>query len=1279
MNKVITILLSFCIFSTYAQQTISDWKYQKDMSSNPQNFVKAGKKIYFVATTPEYGRELWVTEGTSESTKLVKDIMVGENSGLVEPANFYNYTNYNFVNNVAPLEDGTLYFVASDNPNEKPKIWVTDGTEKGTKIYQNEVKGTLFHTGDELVEYETTLLGKMIIYRKANKVDTISVVGRASPILRSGSVLTLGMYGSESPERYFFMISVDMKDAKVKVKTPTLYFQDGFRNTTLWDGDMFATHNNKVFRMNTKTGILDTLFVGNKNSNLNVQSLYSTNQKLYLTVSNKVYYLQSDKFLPTGNTVLEDVLSLPSGTYEEYVVTSYDAKNDILYSFRNENNWKDLNVKGIRLSDNKLVKDFKIPSFSSISNYTAYSSFRNVSEFTKNKVFVSATNEPYGMKILDISNEKIVDFKFTAIEIYYGISNRNYVNIADTDNFLMSDPDPSKITDRELYLFDSQTDNVKLLKNINTTGISTPKVYTTTFNGKLVQVYSGEQGIMLGVSDGTKAGTKDLKLLVKNYSTSQLRAVVFQSINERLGILITTQNATSDSNDSTFLYVINLKNEDIKLLVKNKSTFSMGSGINGTFGGEIKQINPSLLSVKIYPFMLFTTDLTIENTKFINGNVGILTISDKELIFANATPFSPYFYNSDGEGSYLLKFNVTTQKIDTIPNSQKCVMVKQVNNKIYFVSRKNNKSYVTDGNTTTELVGIQTIADVFTVKNKTILLESLQSSGIDNTNFSYYTTQFNFWQIDGNTTKKVFSYNSTNRDDNLKIDTKIWEINGRVLLISNVTGLYRNVSSENKIRFYEIKNDLTFEEVYQMNRTDGYFGSPSLFEFDTFKAIDVLNKGILFKQIQNDNQIFYVMQDDFIQREVYRVNVRNRVNPYFGQEQQNKAYYFVSNGSLFISDGSQNGSQELINNSLEKDYYYDIYKIAHSSDKNIGEFYFSFINTEVHGINFFKTDGTKNGTIQLIKGSNISTHYTGKDEKLGIIGNKILFRKPNATTLQAEVWTTEGTISTTQKLKDSDGNILSQPLNFTYDGWQNLPKINNKLYFSRQTEKNGYEPWETDGTPEGTKMIGDLVKGIQSSNPYQFIEINQLPYCIATEENKSLQLWSFCNPKVSLNVDKSSPIYTEEVKLLATQNNDWKYQWLKDGKALDKANTTTFTATVSGTYQIKIEDKIGCTNVSDSIVINFTQKILANEELTDEFELNVFPNPAQNDLNVIFNKKSKGVFHVSLYDLSGNLLINQDVQSNTTNTISTQNLSSGTYFIRLTNGEKQTIRKIMKH
>ncbi|MDZ7898261.1 MAG: hypothetical protein U5N85_09600 [Arcicella sp.] len=94
MKKYLALLFCVVSFYTNAQQTISDWKYQKDFSSNPTNFIKAGKKIYFLATTPEHGQELWVTESTSESTKLVKDIMVGEN-GAFTSKDYYGGSGYN--------------------------------------------------------------------------------------------------------------------------------------------------------------------------------------------------------------------------------------------------------------------------------------------------------------------------------------------------------------------------------------------------------------------------------------------------------------------------------------------------------------------------------------------------------------------------------------------------------------------------------------------------------------------------------------------------------------------------------------------------------------------------------------------------------------------------------------------------------------------------------------------------------------------------------------------------------------------------------------------------------------------------------------------------------------------------------------------------------------------------------------------------------------------------------------------------------------------------------
>ena len=42
--------------------------------------MQAGGITYFVANSPNYGRELWKTDGTSSGTVLVRDIRPGSGS-----------------------------------------------------------------------------------------------------------------------------------------------------------------------------------------------------------------------------------------------------------------------------------------------------------------------------------------------------------------------------------------------------------------------------------------------------------------------------------------------------------------------------------------------------------------------------------------------------------------------------------------------------------------------------------------------------------------------------------------------------------------------------------------------------------------------------------------------------------------------------------------------------------------------------------------------------------------------------------------------------------------------------------------------------------------------------------------------------------------------------------------------------------------------------------------------------------------------------------------------
>ncbi len=91
-----------------------------------QNFpiprpVALGEKLFFAASDPEHGTELWITDGTPAGTSLLADIAPGRFSsaptGLVAAG-------------------GAVWFTAFD-PRHGRELWRTDGTTAGTRLVQD--------------------------------------------------------------------------------------------------------------------------------------------------------------------------------------------------------------------------------------------------------------------------------------------------------------------------------------------------------------------------------------------------------------------------------------------------------------------------------------------------------------------------------------------------------------------------------------------------------------------------------------------------------------------------------------------------------------------------------------------------------------------------------------------------------------------------------------------------------------------------------------------------------------------------------------------------------------------------------------------------------------------------------------------------------------------------------------------------------------------------------------------------------------------------------------
>lgn len=94
-------------------------------SSSPTSLKLLNDKVIFSATTPAEGSELWVSDGTTGGTTLLKDIRPGAAGSSISQM---------------VVIGNKLYFQANDGTNGT-ELWVTDGTSPGTQLVKNIAPG----------------------------------------------------------------------------------------------------------------------------------------------------------------------------------------------------------------------------------------------------------------------------------------------------------------------------------------------------------------------------------------------------------------------------------------------------------------------------------------------------------------------------------------------------------------------------------------------------------------------------------------------------------------------------------------------------------------------------------------------------------------------------------------------------------------------------------------------------------------------------------------------------------------------------------------------------------------------------------------------------------------------------------------------------------------------------------------------------------------------------------------------------------------------------------
>ena len=119
---------------------------------NNRMSVESGSKAFFVATDELHGDELWVSDGTEETTHLVKDLIVGPDGSDVWFASI--------------IVDGKVLFYYKDE-NGETATWITDGTESGTFILNPDLMD-ITH-----MSFYDNLYNGMLLFVEESKADTV--------------------------------------------------------------------------------------------------------------------------------------------------------------------------------------------------------------------------------------------------------------------------------------------------------------------------------------------------------------------------------------------------------------------------------------------------------------------------------------------------------------------------------------------------------------------------------------------------------------------------------------------------------------------------------------------------------------------------------------------------------------------------------------------------------------------------------------------------------------------------------------------------------------------------------------------------------------------------------------------------------------------------------------------------------------------------------------------------------------------------------------------------
>lgn len=774
--------------------------------SDPSDLTVVGDKLFFTAKDGIHGRELWISDGTEAGTQLVKDIQKGITSNFE-----FEFDNKGILHYFTAF-DNKLFFSFDDEVNGN-ELWVSDGTEAGTKIFKELIPGKVGASVSRI-----TLFNNKIYFVASNNSNGSELW--MSDGTEAGTQLVRDIHPGQADSFIYALTVVGNK----------LFFSadDGTNGQELWVSD--GTEAGTQLAKNIIAGAAGTSFSHT------------------IAFDNKLFFVTDDKIngaelwvsdgSEVGTKIVKDIYPGLSNAFPRNLVV---AGNQLFFSANDGVNGSELWKTDGTEAGTVLVKDLS----------QGNSGFPSISESITvgNKLLFRFLNNVWISDGTDAGTKEIKAFNsqnFEGIPGFFAIVGANiYFSAGDG-------------LGGELWVTDGTEVGTKLVKDIV---VGKQGVSSTTESENIVKVGNklffpsgrfSSPSRNLTISDGTAAGTivsPTVSIGRGNRVSTEFKGkFYFVGIGSAAGSELWESDGTEtgtkivkDINNSSSSFIFWLAASD-NLLFFNADDGIHGNELwvsDGTEAGTklVKDISPGAASTVIS---------------------SVHALKDKA-IFGIRTSTGTGVWVSDGT-------EAGTQSLGIINPKTSVEFFKVINNQLYFVADANPSGYelwVTDGT----VAGSKMIKDIFPGNSSSDPSNFYPYNGKVYFSAQSSTNNFELWVTDGtdagttlvkeiNTVSgssfpsNFFEYNGKlyfKANDGVNGD-ELWVTDGTEAGTKLVTDINQGAAGSSPSGFNVLDGKLYFfaydkSNGYELRETDG----------TTTTLVQDLNHGVASSFIFNSN------------------------------------------------------------------------------------------------------------------------------------------------------------------------------------------------------------------------------------------------------------------------------------------------------------------------------------------------------------------------------------------------------------------------------------------